>query len=54
MKVAQEDWVSRWNGQNHHLKHHVQLKTKEAGGEVSVMGGYQENTINEGKGVLQI
>ena len=34
MGKTQETWVRHENGQSLHLKHHLQLKTKEDSGEV--------------------
>jgi len=42
MWETQEYWVTPQNGQSHHLKYHLQLKTKDVGGGESVVGAYQE------------
>ena len=49
MGETQENWVTPWNSESHHLKYHLQLKTREDAevGE-SFMGGYQEKYIKWG------
>ena len=44
MGETQGNWIILKNGPSHHLKYHLQLKTKDVGwgGGRPVMGAYQE------------
>lgn len=54
MRETQESWVPFQDGQSDHLKYHLQLQMKEGvGDEVSVMGDYQNSTVNKSKVVKQ-
>jgi len=49
----QEDGVTLRNGSGHHLKYHLQLKTKERWGWV-LFGEVTGNQVSKGKVVMQV
>lgn len=55
MRETKENWVTCQSSRSHHLKYHLQLKTKKnAGDGKSVMGGQQECTVNKSKIIVHI
>ena len=53
MGDTQENRVILWNGPSHHLKYHLQLKTKDDLAGEPVTGGFQ-STVEERMIVMQI
>lgn len=54
MRETQKNRVTPHNGQSHHLKYRLRLKTKEVGGGESVMGITRKSTANKGQVIMQI